>query len=303
MTTSLPPRCRRLIGTPAALALLAGLTLGPGLQSAEAAVAGAWETFGTSTNAAAWRVYDWADDLEYPPFWAGTVAGDEHIYFTYAGDYSLSFFANSGVGSGAFSGDFSTQKISAVSCDVYIGDLSALEVVDCSVFATGPYGEDYYYHPGYAAADFSSGGWWSVKFSLGTPWYYDNGRTAVPVDPKTFTGIKEVNIDFYPKLGSAGGSRVGIDDLKLEPTVVAPKATPSWLTGQPGNFRLAFTPGPGLQCRVEKLRNPLTAGWDVVVTETGITGPAEHVFLRPAELSAEFFRVATEPFYTPVVSP
>ena len=148
------------------LAMLAAGALALAGQPARAAVAGAWETFSTQKNAAAWRVFDFADELEHTPVWAGAVAGDEHVYFTFTHDKSLGFFANSGVGSGAFTGDFNAQKISAISCRVYIGNLNALQVIDCSLRATGPIGEDYYTNLGYYTTDFASSGWWSVKFSL-----------------------------------------------------------------------------------------------------------------------------------------
>jgi hypothetical protein len=283
------------------LAVLAVGVLGQAAQPAQAAVAGAWETFSTQKNAAAWRVYDFADNLEHVPSWES--GGDAHLYYTFTQDKSLGFFANSGVGSGAFTGDFSAQKISAVSCRVYIGNLSALQVIDCSLRATGPIGEDYYTNLGYYSTEFAGNGWWSVKFSLDVPWYYlDAHSQYLQVDPKTLTNIKEVNINFYPFIGSAGGSRVGIDDVKLEPTM-PPALSTSVTATVPQQFRLAFTPAPGVKCRIEKLKTSPAIGWDTVIGQTDIKGPGEYVFLRPLAPPGEIFRVAAEAVYTMVVTP
>lgn len=297
----------QLIGTRTGLALIVGVGLAQGLQPASGAVAGAWEAFSTQTNAAAWRVYDYMDGLEHPSLWDPAVGSDPHIYFTYAGDYALSFLADSVTGAGALTGDYQSQKIAGVSCDVYFASLTVLDAIDCAVFANGPGGEDYYYNPGYARADFTAAGWWKVVFSFDEPWYYDADPDPdlydwVPVDPKALTNISELDVSFYPKLRSTGGSRVGIDDLRLEPTLSL-KQTTSVVAGTPNNFKLTFTPAPAVLCRVEKMRDPVGSGWDTVVGQTGITGPLAHDFLRPMEVAAEFYRVASEPVYTPIVTP
>jgi hypothetical protein len=125
----------------------------------------------------------------------------------------------------------------------------------------------------------------------------------VAVNARQLTAIEEVNVTFYPVLGSAGGSRVGLDNVTLEPTVAAPKLTTSVTTGPPRNFRLAFTPGPGLACRVEKLRTPPATGWDAVVGQTSIKPPGQHVFLTPASAKQEIFRVAAEAYYSMIFTP
>jgi hypothetical protein len=267
-------------------------------------VAGAWETFFDQQNADAWQVYDYADDTSYLPEWDGTANG--YAYSTYTEDYPLAIYADSLVGNGAFTGDFQGQNISGVSCDVFIGDLAVLDLIDCAVLADGPVGTYYYYNLGYLAEDFDGGGWWTLNFSFDEPWYYNdplNPNRQVAVDPRTLTKIQEVNISFFPLLGTSGGSRVGIDNVILEPTVAAPKLATSVASGTPGNFRLAFTPGPGVQCRVDKFRTAPATGWDAVVGQTGIKGPGEHVMLRPLTPPAELFRVVAEPFYTAIVTP
>ena len=71
------------------VALAAGFLVGSG--QASGAKAGAWETFFDQQNTDAWAVYDYADGKYYYPYWSGTPAGDEYAYFTYAGDYAVTF--------------------------------------------------------------------------------------------------------------------------------------------------------------------------------------------------------------------
>ena len=274
-----------------------------GVANAKAAVAGAWETFFTQKNTDAWIAYDYADGEDYFPSWSGTPVGKEYAYFTFAGNYSFSFIADRTVGNAAFTGDYKSQKISGISCDVYIGSLAALDYMDCAVRALGPNGRAYYYSTAYTAEDFTGGGWWTLTYSLDRSWFYWNGSVWVAVNPKTLTSIDQIVFNFIPRLSSTGGSRIGLDNVTLEPTTVAPKLATSVTSGVPKNLRLAFTPGPGLEARIEKLRTPVSLGWATVAGQTEIKGPGNHVFLTPANSRVGIFRVALEPFYTFVISP
>ena len=270
-----------------------------------AAQAGAWETFSTPTNAAAWGLYDDYDgSVDYAP-WDGTVAGGEFIYGSYTGDSGLSLFTDATAGGGALVGDYAAAKIAGIGCDLYIGDLTVLDILDCSIYANGPNGNDYYYSEDYIATDFPANGWSSVLFSFDRPWYFTNdfGATWVEVNAKSLTAIQELDFDFFPKVGSSGGSEVGIDNVTLEPTLVAPPVVTALSAGSPRNFTMSFTPGPGLACGVEKMRLPPAVGWDVVVGETAIVGPVAHVFQTPVMTGSGIFRVAAEPAYTPIVTP
>ncbi len=287
---------RKRAGAVAAVVLLGMAGRGEG------ASAGAWETFFDKQNTDAWMVYDYADGKTYYPFWSGLPVGDEYAYFTYAGDYALTFIADSGVGGGAFAGDYQAQRISGVGADVYIGDLAALEYLECALYATGPYGRRDYYSPAFFASDFTTGGWKSLSFSFDRPWYHWTGSAWLQVDPKALTDIGELQFTFVPKLGSTGGSEVGIDNITLDPTVTAPAVATSLAVGTPPQFRMAFTPGPGLECRVERMGAPPALGWAAVTGQTGVKGPGEHVFLVPAA-GTGIFRVAAEPFYQMVFSP
>jgi hypothetical protein len=269
----------------------------------QGAVAGAWETFFDQQNTDAWLVYDHYGKGEfYYPEWSGLPVNDEYAYFTYAGDSALTFIADSGVGNGAFAGDYQAQRIKGVGTDVYIGNLAELEYLECVLFATGPYGQGDYHSPAFFASDFAGSGWTFVNFSFSRPWYYWTGSDWVQVDPKTLTDIVELWFSFFPKPGSTGNSEVGIDNVTLEPTVVAPPVATALVAGTPRQFRMAFTPGPGLECRVERMGVPPASGWTDVTGQTGVKGPGEHVFLTPAT-GTGIFRVAADPFYQMVFSP
>lgn len=281
------------------LAVLAAGVLGLAGPPARAAMAGAWETFSDEQNTNAWIAYDYADGIDYAPFFDET---EEYAYFTYTEDYKVGFIADNLVGTGEFTGDYPAEQIAAISCWVYIGDLAELYSVDCALYADGPYGKQFYVSAFFGSDYFSKSGWEPLFFSFDQPWYYDDGTTYQPVDPRTLTAVELIEITFTPIRGSAGGSEVGLDDVTLEPTVAAPGLVTSVTAATPRNFQLAFTPGPGLECRVEQLKTPPAAGWEEVTGQTGIKGPGQHVFLTPAGPTPEFFRVGADPFYTTVYS-
>ena len=288
--------------------MLAAGVLGLAGPDARAAMAGAWETFFDAQNTDAWSVYDYADDTYYYPEWSGTPENEEYAYFTYSDDpaaefKAVAFIADDLVGNGAFTGDYPAQRIGGIACDVYIGDLTALDFVDCTLYADGPYGKQFYVSAFFGSDSFSEAGWWSLSFSFDQPWFFLDGDDVwQEVDARTLTAVEQIEITFTPILGSAGGSEVGLDDVTLEPTVAAPGLVASVTTATPRNFQLAFTPGPGLECRVEQLKTPPAAGWQEVTGQTGIKGPGQHVFLTPAGPTPEFFRVGADPFYTLVFS-
>jgi len=279
------------------------VTLFISVANSKGAVAGAWETFFNQKNTDAWIAFDYADGKDYFPSWSGSPLNQEYAYFTFAGDNSFSFIAEQTVGTNDFTGNYTSKKISGITCDVFIGSLPALEYMDCALLASGPNGITYYYSTAYYADEFTSGGWWTLNYHFDRSWYYLSGTDWVAVDPKSLTGIEQVIFNFVPKLNSAGGSRIGLDNVTLEPTVVGPQIATSVTNGTPRKLRLEFTPGPGLEGRIEKLRNPVSLGWATVIGETGIKGPSSHVFLTPATSGVGIFRVAVEPFYTPVITP
>jgi hypothetical protein len=292
-----PRACRGWVG------FLAGVAWLLAAVSAGAAQAGAWETFGTQANADGWQVYDYADNNFYPVDWYQAVAGDEFIYTNYTGDSIVEFYADAVAGGGALVGDYPAARVAGIGCEVFIGELAALEYLECALYANGPGGPRYYYSGIYEAADFAASGWYSLLFSFDVPWYYDDGTQWVEVSAKSLTAIEEIDFTFVPQLGSAGGSLVGIDNVTLEPTLVAPVVATAVTAGTPRRFAMAFTPGPGLACRVEKMRQSPAVGWDAVVGQTGLLGPGVHRFETPLTGAAEIFRVAAEAHYTPIVTP
>ncbi len=271
--------------------------------SAGAAQAGAWETFATQANADAWLVYDYADNNFYSATWYQAVAGDEFIYTNYTGDAAVEFCADAAAGSGALVGDYPAARVAGIGCEVLIGELAALEYLECALYANGPGGFTYYYSAAYEAADFAASGWYTLLFSFDVPWVYFDGTQSVEVSAKSLTAIEEIDFTFVPQVGSAGGSFVGIDNVTLEPTLVAPTVATAVTAGAPRQFAMSFTPGPGLACQVEKRRQSPAVGWDAVVGQTGLLGPGVHRFETPLTGAAEIFRVAAEVDYTPIVTP
>lgn len=273
-----------------------------GAATAGAAQAGARETFATKANADAWTVYNDFDGGYYYADWEHAVAGQEFIGFPFSEDYAVLFIADVTVGGGAMVGDYPAQKIAGIGCDLYVGDVAELDGVECVVYADGPGGLTYYYSAYHEAAEFAASGWTSLRFGFESAWYYYN-PDEVEVDAHALSAIEELFITFYPKLGSAGGSLVGIDNVTLEPTLAAPTVATAVTAGELRQFTLSFTPGPGLACTVEKMRQSPAVGWDVVVGQTAIVGPEVHVFESPVMAGAGIFRVAAEPKYIDIVSP
>jgi hypothetical protein len=276
--------------------------LGLSGQRVHGALAGAWETFFSQQNADAWYVYDWGLDDFFFVEWQDTPVNAEFIYSFYTGDGELSFVADEFVGNGDFVGDYASQKIAGVSCEVYIGSLADLDMIDCALYANGPAGRRYYYSESYLREDFADSGWWWLDFSFDDSWFYWDGANWVEVSAYALSDIETLEITFVPRVGTTSESIVGLDDVTLEPTVLAPKVETGVKPGSPRQFELAFTPPPGLECRVEKMKKPPATGWETVTGQTGIKGPAEHRFTTPAVAGSELFRVAAEPYYTIVVS-
>lgn len=276
--------------------------LGLAGQRAAGALAGAWETFFSQQNADAWYVYDWGLDDYFFPDWQGTPVNAEFIYSYYTGDGELSFVADEFVGDGEFIGDYGSQNIVGVSCEVYIGSLADLDVIDCAFYANGPAGKRYYFSESYLREDFTGSGWWPLYFSFDDPWYYWDGTKWVTVSAHALSDIETLEITFVPRVGTNSESIVGLDDVTLEAAIMAPRVKTGLTPGSPRQFELAFTPDPGMACRVEKMKVPPATGWDPVTGQTGIKGPAEHRFTTPLTDGTELFRVAAEPYYTIVVS-
>ena len=270
--------------------------------AARAAEAGAWETFFTEPNAEAWSVYDYNDDGVYFADWFGTSPGDEYIYFFYEGDWPIWFYIDEGgnAGDGALIGNYKAEDIQAIRVDVYINSLTTFGLVDCAVLATGSAGRRYYFSSDFSSQDFSGPGWWTVRFDLNDTWFYDNGTNFVPVavtDGMRST-VEEVGFRFFPKLGAVNAGYAAIDDVRLEPRVVAPELAVSATAAE---FRMAFTPAKANFCVIEKWNPDAEPAWSDVAGQSYVTGPAEHVFTTPLA-GRGIFRVSSFADYVPFLT-
>jgi hypothetical protein len=277
----------------AGLLVLAGTSLG--------AIPGAWEQFSTERNTKAWRVYDWANGKYYAPHWEST-AGGEHAWLTHIGDQPLEFSASGTVAAGALVGNYGVANVAEIACEVYIENLPDFAELDCSIFTKGPDGvERWYYSIPYKRVDFTDAGWWTVRFGMDEIWSYHNGTADVSVipDAQFLASIKEVSINFFPRVGATVNREAAIDNFTLEPKLTPPAIA----TTTPGNaFRMAFTPAPGLTADLRQMTTTAPFTWSDVPGETFIEGPVEHVYSTPRDASAKIFRVEVFPEYVPIVT-
>jgi len=265
------------------------------------AIPGAWEKFPTKANAEAWRVYDWADNSYYYPKWDST-AGNEHAWLTHIRDQPLEFSAAGNVAAGALVGNYGTANVAEIACDVYIANLADFSELDCSIRTKGPDGvERWYYSIPYQRVDFTGSGWWTVRFGMDEIWSYNNGSKDISIipDAQFLASIKEVSINFFPRVGVTVNRDAAIDNFKLEPKLTPPAIT----TSTPGStFRLAFTPAPGLTADLRQMTTTAPFTWSDVPGQTFIEGPAQHVYSTPRDASAKIFRVEVFPEYVPIVT-
>lgn len=280
----------------------AGVFVGS-VNPAKGAEAGAWETFSTETNADAWAVYDFSDDTVYVPNWQGAPAGAEYIFSWHAGDEPLWFFADtiSDVGDGAMVGDFTAEGIQGILVDVVIDSVVDFDQIDCSIGVRNSADEiEYYFSDSFYDEDFGGDGWYSLRFGFEQTWYQNNGTGWLPVDltPEILADVVEIGFRFFPKAGITGPVFAAIDDVKLEPLVVAPVLD---VSATATDFRMAFTPGKGNSCAIQKLEMSPSVAWDDVVGEGFITGPGEYVFTTPLE-GRGIYRVQSFENYTPIVT-
>lgn len=265
------------------------------------AVPGAWEQFSTERNTKAWWVYDWADGKYYSPKWDST-AGNEHAWLTHIRDQPLEFSAAGNVAAGALVGNYGTANVGEISCDVYIANLPDFAELDCSVRTKGPDGvERWYYSIPYKRVDFTAAGWWTVRFGMNEIWSYNNGTSDVSVIPNAqfLASIKEVSINFFPRVGATVNRDAAIDNFKLEPKLTPPAIA---TTTPAGSFRLAFTPAPGLTADLRQMTTTAPFTWSDVPGQTYIKGPAQHVFTTLRDAASKIFRVEVFPEYVPIVT-
>ena len=199
-------------------------------------------------------------------------------------------------------GGYGAANVGEIACDVYIENLADFSEVDCSVFTKGPDGvERWYYSVPYTRVDFENAGWWTVRFGMDEIWSYNNGTADVSVIPNAqfLASIKEVSINFFPRVGATVDRDAAIDNFVLEPK----RTPPAIATSTPaGSFRLAFTPAPGLTADLRQMTTTAPFTWSDVPGETFIEGPAEHAFTTPRDSASKIFRVEVFPEYVPIVT-
>ncbi len=263
------------------------------------ALAGAWERFPTRSNADAWTLYSFDDELFAPPLWAGPDQDDNpYAYSYFIGGDGVWFFADGLTAGGALVGDYADQKISALDVSVSI-DPAEIDFIDLAVHADGPAGPGFYYSTVRLPEELGSDpDWYSLRFTFDESWFLLDDGDFVPFQPddEFLASIQEVGIRIFPSAQATVASYVGIDDFILVPTVAPPALTTS---ASGGDFTLQFASNPGVDATIQ---SPVSGGgWEAVNGQENLTGPV--VFTTPVLPGAQLFRVVTEERLTPVVSP
>lgn len=270
--------------------------------SAYGAEAGAWETFSSQANVDAWSVYDYSDELDYFPEWNDSVLDEEDVYFYHTGDNALWFHTgvDGSAGGGRLIGDFASENIQAISCDIEIDSLEDFYSVDCAILATGSAGRRYYYSSNFYADEFDGAGWWALPFAFDDQWYYyEDGYIAVDVTPELLASIEEVGFRFFPKTGTTTEVYAAIDNVKLVPKVDPTDVT---ISRTSDDFQMLFTPGNGIACVIEKMGGASPLEWYVVAGQEEVIGASEHLFSTPLLGGVGLFRVKSTDYYTPFIT-
>ncbi len=261
------------------------------------AVAGAWEAFDTRETTDTWALFAYADELSDPPPWAGTgVDSNPYAYSYFLGGQGVWFFADGLTAGGVLVGDYARERISAIDVSVSV-DPAEIDLIDAVVLCDGPNGYGFYYSRIYEPADIGvDPDWYALSFPFDELWFYLDGEDFVAFRPGAafLSGVDEVGVRFFPAAGVTDESFVGIDDFILVPTVDAPALDASALGDQ---FRLSFTPNPGVSASIETYL-PASRSWQAVSGESGLSGP--RVFTTPIDRASRLFRVVTAESLTPV---
>ena len=117
---------------------------------------------------------------------------------------------------------------------------------------------------------------------------------AVVPDQTFLSSIKGVSITFFPREGTRRNTEAAIDNFVLEPKVTAPVLATSHTAAE---FRITFTPAPGLSADLRQMTVTPPLSWSDVPGHTYITGPAAHAFTTPLDAPKKIFRVDVFPEY------
>lgn len=261
-------------------------------------LAGGWEAFPVEANADTWALYSYDDQLVAPPLWAGPdIDENPYAYSYFLGGDAVWFFADEFTVGGVLVGDYAAEKISGVDVSVSI-DPAEIDFIDLAIYADGPAGPGYYYSRIYEPADLGTDPtWYDLHFRFDENWFYVQGGGFVAFKPGAglLSSVEEVGLRVFPSTGVTSESFVGIDDFILVPTIAAPPLSTS-VAG--GDFKMAFTPNPGVSATIERLSDD---HWLELPGETGLEGP--QVFSTSTAPGTGLFRVVTSEKLTPVAVP
>ncbi len=265
------------------------------LGSANAQLAGSYESFASQANAGSWLVYDHADSECYVPGWDRAGDGQNpDIFFTFAGTNALEFLADGVASDGAFVGDYVAAGIDAIGCDYYVEDVDALFAAEFFLYSAV---EQRYYFSDYITP--ATNGWSFAYASLSVgPWYvYEQGAyVEAELTPSVLAEITVVGMAFYPQdVPEADGMAVAIDNLTLYGAYVLPQLSTHTADGQ---IQVSFERQPGLVYSI--LSSPDLDAWDPVPGEESITGNSNYTMARALTSGSEFFKVSVEDDLQPV---
>jgi hypothetical protein len=262
---------------------------------ANAQLAGSFEPFTYESNGDSWLIYDYADQKLYTPFWDSSGSGaDPYIYFTFAGSNALDFYADDLSSGGAFVGDLAAGGVDAISCDVFVEDVSSFDFAEFFLFSTTT--NRFYVS---AIIEPETNGWDFAYASLTEDdWYVWENGAYVPVQltPQILAGVTEIGLTFFPlDVPGANGKEAGIDNFTFYGALILPELATS---AAGGSFQLAFNRLPGIRYSIRS--SPDLATWSLVPGQGSITGTTPYTMTRPLTTGSQFFKVGIGDFLTPV---
>ncbi|YCM44433.1 hypothetical protein V2O64_00175 [Verrucomicrobiaceae bacterium 227] len=259
---------------------------------------GATETFTDQENANTWKTYDYSVGQEGQPLWkrSGSEA-DPEIYTEFIEDFGVSLFADENSSDGYFVGDYVTQGVAGVFCNVFIEDSTTLDSFEFYFVSEGVF-----FYSNYFEVD--TDGWSSAENSFqNNDWYVgvdDDGDGFIddyvytPLTDDILSNVSEIGVNFFPISDAADGSDVAIDNFTLVADL-SPVSPVLAVSADSGSY--SFEGLPGVQYTVEQSATLQENGWAPVETPFEGSGPYSFDFTTA---SKQFLRVKTEALYTEV---
>jgi hypothetical protein len=261
--------------------------------SATAQVRGGNEAFGNEANAASWTIYDGADGMYYIPGWDLFEAGNPDLFGYLSAQASLDIYANSLASNGAFTGDYSTNQIRGVVCDVFVELAADFAFADVYFVSGGTF----YYSLDFSAPGFFAADGWDVidVYFREEPWFVvvSGSFVEVEVTESLLSNITEIGVRVFATLTSTAGQFVAIDDFALIPELIVPELD---VARNGNNFELIFERELGQAYGVMQSADGM-ATWGDLSGYTGLIGTGSFTVVDPIG-TQKFFNVVTEEFYT-----